>query len=393
MNNKFLHKFNNIISIKIRGRNVYKFISKLIKLKIPIYNLNIINRKEAILKINYNDYKRIKKENRLYDLEDRDYYGKLKFKNFLKKNMIFIIFLLYGLVLLKILSSLIFEIQIIHSNKEIRNLVEKELYDNDIKLYHFQKNYEQLEKIEDKILFNNKDKLEWIEIENIGTKYLVKIEERKINDSILDNQKQHIVASKNNVITKITASHGVILKNVGDYVKKGDVLISGNITLPDGSFVIGHANGKVYGEVWYTTTTFHPYIYKEEKLTGKVKDVYVLKFLNKRFSLFDFSKFKTFRSRENIILESSFSFLKFIKEKQYEVSIIDEVYTKEELTNKIISIASKKITDKLNDEEYIKSYYILDEKETQDGLSLKIFFSVVEEVGEVQVIERDNGIE
>ena len=61
MKNTFLNKIDSIISIKITGKNVYNFINKIIKNKINIYNLDIINRKEAIVKIKYKDYLKLKK--------------------------------------------------------------------------------------------------------------------------------------------------------------------------------------------------------------------------------------------------------------------------------------------------------------------------------------------
>ena len=60
MKNTFLNKIDSIISIKITGKNVYNFINKIIKNKINIYNLDIINKKEAIVKIKYKDYLKLK---------------------------------------------------------------------------------------------------------------------------------------------------------------------------------------------------------------------------------------------------------------------------------------------------------------------------------------------
>ena len=66
MKNTFLNKIDSIISIKITGKNVYNFINKIIKNKINIYNLDIINKKEAIVKIKYKDYLKLKKMHTIY---------------------------------------------------------------------------------------------------------------------------------------------------------------------------------------------------------------------------------------------------------------------------------------------------------------------------------------
>ena len=286
-----------------------------------------------------------------------------------------------------ILSKMIFSIEVIHSNKDIRNLIYKELNYHDIKTFTFKKDYHKLESIENKILSDNKDKLEWIEINVSGTKYIVKVLERKLNDNNVDNNIYNIVASKNAIISKVKASHGVILKNTNDYVKRGEVIISSNVILPNGSVNLTNASGDVYGEVWYEVEATHPYIYKEESVTGKKKKVYVIKFLNKRFSIFDFNHFDTFKYNEKIILKDNYNIIRFVKEKQYELKVIDEYYTKEELINKIVDIAKNKISKNLEEDEYIKNYYILEEVENESGITLKIFFSVIESIGVLEKVE------
>ena len=74
------------------------------------------------------------------------------------------------------------------------------------------------------------EKIEWLEIDSIGTKYVVKVEERIKNEPIVDNKTQHIVAKKNAMILEIYAESGEIKVKKNDYVEKGDVLISGFIT-------------------------------------------------------------------------------------------------------------------------------------------------------------------
>ena len=139
-----------------------------------------------------------------------------------------------------------------------------------------------------KILEDNKDKIEWIEITETGTSYIIRVEERKIKEDNDDNVSYDIVSSKNAIIYSIEATSGEKVKKTNDYVTKGDVIISGSITKPDGNKIIGTAKGEVYGEVWYVVEVDYPFIYKEETQTGKVKEVYVINFLGHRISLFDF---------------------------------------------------------------------------------------------------------
>lgn len=389
MENKYLKRLDKIVKIKVSGRNVYRFIDRLIKDKVYIYDLKIINIKNVIIKINYDDYLIIKDKKSIYDIDLLDVYGKLKIKKYFKEHYVFIIFLIIGYVVLMFLSNFIFDIEVVHANFEIRELVYRELRKNGIEKYIFRKSYQELENIEKNILDNNKTKIEWIEINRSGTKYIVRVEERKIDKGEERFEYQDIVSSKSGIITKVLAESGEIIKNTNDYIKGGEVVISGNITLPDGSSVLSRASGKVYAEVWYLVDVSYPYIYREEILTGRAKEVFLIKFLNKRISLFDFSKFNTFKKSDRILFGDIFKFFSFIKEKQYEMIVIDEFYTKEEVVVKAVERAVTRVKDTLREDEQIIKYRILSTYYDESKVNLKIFFSVNEEVSEVRKIDNN----
>lgn len=389
MENKYLKRLDKIVKIKVSGRNVYRFIDRLIKDKVYIYDLKIINIKNVIIKISYDDYLILKDKKSIYDIDLLDVYGKLKIKKYFKEHYVFIIFLIIGYVVLMFLSNFIFDIEVVHANFEIRELVYRELRKNGIEKYIFRKSYQELENIEKNILDNNKTKIEWIEINRSGTKYIVRVEERKIDKGKERFEYQDIVSSKSGIITKVLAESGEIIKNTNDYIKGGEVVISGNITLPDGSSVLSRASGKVYAEVWYLVDVSYPYIYREEILTGRAKEVFLIKFLNKRISLFDFSKFNTFKKSDRILFGDIFKFLSFIKEKQYEMIVIDEFYTKEEVVVKAVERAVTRVKDTLREDEQIIKYRILSTYYDESKVNLKIFFSVNEEVSEVRKIDNN----
>lgn len=389
MENKYLKRLDKIVKIKVSGRNVYRFIDRLIKDKVYIYDLKIINIKNVIIKISYDDYLILKDKKSIYDIDLLDVYGKLKIKKYFKEHYVFIIFLIIGYVVLMFLSNFIFDIEVVHANFEIRELVYRELRKNGIEKYIFRKSYQELENIEKNILDNNKTKIEWIEINRSGTKYIVRVEERKIDKGEERFEYQDIVSSKSGIITKVLAKSGEIIKNTNDYIKGGEVVISGNITLPDGSSVLSRASGKVYAEVWYLVDVSYPYIYREEILTGRAKEVFLIKFLNKRISLFDFSKFNTFKKSDRILFGDIFKFLSFIKEKQYEMIVIDEFYTKEEVVVKAVERAVTRVKDTLRKDEQIIKYRILSTYYDESKVNLKIFFSVNEEVSEVRKIDNN----
>ena len=389
MKNIYLENYSNTVKIKVEGKNINNYIKRLIKNKINIIKLIPISYKEVHIIIKYNDYKKLIKYNTIYKTSIINTYGKIKIKELLKKNSILIINMLIGLVLIIFLSNIIFSIDIIHEDKEIRELLKEELNKNGIKKYTFKKNYQTIEQIENKILNDNKDKLEWIEIKESGAKYIIRVEERKTNDKKEKYEYQNIISKKEAIITKINAQSGEKIKQINDYVKKGDIIISGYITLPDNSKIPTMAKGEVYGEVWYKVSIDYPYIYQEENLTGKNKTIYVINFFNKRISLFNFKKYKSFKYKDKTLLSNNFNTINLIKEKQYELNVLDEVYPEDIAINKAKDYIERKLKKDNNIKE-IKKIIIISKEEKETTIDLKLFVSAIENIGETSKIDINN---
>lgn len=392
MKNIILDRFNNTINIKVHGRNIDRFIKKLYKSKIEILNLNIIDRNTVIIKVNLIDHDKVLKLKSIYEVDDIGYNGLIKFKKYLYRNRFLFFSLIIGYFIILFLSNIIFEVQIVHSNKEIRNLINKELINYDIKKYSFKKNYKKLSSITTKILKDNKDTIEWMSIENVGTKVIVKVEERKLNSDVITYPKQNIIATRSGIIRKVEAKNGVIIRNVNDYVTKGDVVISGEIMDTYGEKLMDtvSAIGKVYAEVWYTVDLEYPLIYKKEEKTGKVKNVYELQIFSKKFSLFDFNKYENSVDKEKVIFKNSILPIKLLKTKKEEVNISDDVLLLEEGLIEAEKAAREKILEKLDNDEYIIDEKKLSFYQKDSKIVAEIFFSVYENIGAPEeIIETD----
>lgn len=387
MENKFLNKFDDIVKVEVTGRNIDNYIKKLIKSKVDIIKLTKKNYKKIYIYVKYEDYIKLKKNKTIYEVKIVEQLGGLKIKEFIKKNIIMFISLILSILLLIFLSNIVFTIEVIHSDSNLKKFVYKELEKNGIKKYTMKKSYNYLEEIEDKILEENKNKLEWIEIIESGTKYIVRLEERLINNDKKENNYQNIIANKSAIITQIIAYNGEKIKAINDYVTKGDIIISGNMLKPNNNSVLVHADGIVYGEVWYTVDVEYPYIYKEETLTGKNKKVIVLNFLNKRISLFDFNKFNSFQINKKTLLYNNILPINLVLEKQYEVNIIDDFLTHDEAVNRAIELGKTKLLESNNKIKEIKKVSILKENKLASKVSLKLFISVIEDIGIAQNIE------
>lgn len=377
---------HNLIKVKVEGKNVNNYLKWLIKNKVHIYKLNIKGSNNLYLVIDYKDYDKLLNYSKSYEITILKYYGTRKYLNSIHRNRIILISLFISIILLFVLSRMIFSIDIVYNDKDMISLVKEELGKHEIKRFRFKKNFNELSKIKKEILDDNKDRLEWIEIIESGTKYIVKLVER--NKEVVEKsfEYQSVVASKNAIITSIKASNGEKVKEVNDYVKKGEVIISGILTEPSGDIIYKKAKGRVLGEVWYKLEVDYPFCYKEEKLTGKKKEGYVINFLNKRIPLLGYSSYHTYEKDTNTIFENNIFPFSFIKEKQYETLVKEEIYTPEEVVNHAIEYAKDKLLKNNNKISEVKKALILDKKINSSNISLKFFVSVIEDITKIEEI-------
>lgn len=380
---------NNNIKVQIEGKNINNYIKWLIKQKINIINLNIINHNRIEIIINQKDYKKINKYSKTHKTKIIKKYGGLKILEIINKNSFILISIIISIIFLYFLSNIIFSIEIVSNNKDIVTLINSELKKYHIEKYKFKKNYSYLTKVKDEILNNNKDRLEWIEIIEEGTKYIIKLVERKQKTITEEYEYQSISTNKDAIITSIKASSGEKIKEINDYVKKDDIIVSGILKKPDGTNIYTKANATVYGEVWYKITTEYPLVYKEEKVTGKSKKVLTINFLNKKISLFPYKKFKEFKTISNNILESNILPISLSKDKQYEVRIKENIYTWEEAISNAIEYSKEKLLKNNSKILNIKKVEILDKEPINSKIKLNLFISVEEDITKIIEIKQE----
>ena len=380
---------NNYILVKIVGRNVNNYIKWLIRNKINIIKLTIVKHNELNIIIDYKDFETLTKYSKTYEVTIIRKYGKLRLFDTIKKNIIILSCLILSIFFIYYLSNYIFSIDIIYNNKEINKLLMKELEKYDIAKFKRKKSFAYLAKVKDKILKDNKDTLEWLEIEESGTKYIVRLVERKKESEVKEYKYQSIVAKKDATITSIKGYAGEKVKSVNEYVKNGDVIISGILTKPNGENLYTKAKGIVIGEVWYKIDIEYPLFYQEEKVTGKNKSVITLYFLNKEIPVFPYKKYKQFKKDSKIIAENNFIPFKIVKEKLYEVNIKEEIYTNEQAILKAQDKALEKLKNNNKDIVKINNIQILNKENNGSKIKVNFFVSVLEDITKIVEVKEE----
>lgn len=387
MKNYLFFIIKSKVNINVKGNNIERFIKRLKNNNIEILNITYISRDEINVKIYKNDYEKVLDIKTIYDIKILNYYGAAKLKNNILNNKFIIILIVIAFIFLYIISSMIFEIDIITNDSKMEFTLREELNDLGIKKYNFKKSYTEIQNIKKQLLDNHKSEIEWIEIENIGTKYIIRYEPRVLNEEKESTPLRHIIAKKDAIISDMNISSGQIIKEVKSYVKKGDVIVSGYITLNGNIKDTVSSKGIIYGETWYNVKVTYPYKYYQNYETGNNKTVFVIKILNKELELFNFNKYETKNIKDYTILKNNILPIKLVKQLQKETNIIDENNTKEEVVEKAVDYSKKKLESNLSNKEYIKDYKILNKIENEDSITLNIFFNIIENITEYQEIE------
>lgn len=377
------------VELKITGRNVERFIHRLYSHHIEILKLEYRDYKTVIITIYAECYDSVMELKTIYEIDQIGASGLIEVKKKMKLNRFFLIGLALGLLFLYGLSNIMYEVEIVHTNKELRTLLYKELEEHGIKKGGIKKRFSELEKIKEKIVNENRDKIEWLEIEAVGTKYVIRVEMRKIKPSKEETENRNVVAKKSAIIRRVEATKGEIIRNTNDYVSAGDIIISGNLKLGEEQKETVSAEGKVYGEVWYKVTVSYPFAYREKKATGKKQTAYIFQFLDKKIQLFPFQYFKTKKEEVTPLLKHSFLPIALLKEKQFETIEIDELNTEDEAISKAEDIALKKIKSQLSDKEEIISKKNLKVEIKDSRIVLEIFFTVLEDITSYQNITEE----
>ncbi len=382
---KFL--ISSKILVKVSGNNVNRFIKRLKNNNIDLISVSCIEDSLAYIKIYVKDLEKLIDLKTIYELKIVKYYGWSKFKNNIFNNKFMILFILIFTIFLYVISNVIFEVDIYTNDYKMKEKLILELEENGIKKYKFKKSYSELQIIKSKILNKYKNELEWIEIESNGTKYLIKYEPRIINKDEDNPKFRNIVAKKDAVITSVDISTGQIVKGVNSYVKKGDVIVSGYIRLNDSIKDVVAAKGIVLGETWYKVNITYPLTYYENYETGNSKNVFVIKFLNNEYELFNFNKYKTKNKKNYVLLKNNLLPISFVKQNQRQTKIINEKNTEKSAINRALECSKSKIEEKLKEKEYIKDYKILNLTRNDNSITLDVFFTIVEDITEYEEID------
>ncbi len=285
------------IKIKVSGNYEY-FFRELLRLNINVYYIDR-KYKELIFIIDSSNLNKVFSIKTSCKVNVCSIYGFLKYKNLLCKYKYVFIFFLVSLFTLFYVSNMVLKIDVYGTNTYIN----KRLY-NYLNKYKYSLflNYNDKNKLRDKILSSNKD-LSYIEFNRYGTSVKVYYKENINYKNNVNNRPRDIVAKRDAIVLKIKCDRGEVITYKYAYVRKGDILISGTIMNKDDVLNKVSSSGKVIGEVWYKVRVDIPKNYKSENLVNLNKKGLFINFLDNKFY---FNKNITSLNNKSVISNSLF---------------------------------------------------------------------------------------
>lgn len=372
--------------IKIEGHRPNSLLSLLIILKIPF-----IKRKETktylILEIEEEYFEKIKKIAPTYQISILKRTGIAYLIHLYKTKKIFLYSIIFSFLIIILLTNIVFSIRVVETDKEIKNMILTDLAENGIKKFSFKVSYKKKEAIREKILAKEKDYLEWLEIEEIGTMYQVKLIRRINNPKEKALKPRSIIAKKKGRITRIEADYGEVIAKKNDVVDKGDTLISGLIKNKEEIKTKVAAKGKVYAEVWYQVNLNLPNIYQEEIKTGKKKKTLEIIFLNKNIFISELFKYSNSISKETILYNDLIIPFKVSLAKKEEIKIKQVPYQEDKNLEKIKKLAINKLKQRIGNNIKILAINVLKKKTIADRIEVELFFKVEEDITSYESLE------
>jgi similar to stage IV sporulation protein len=154
--------------------------------------------------------------------------------------------------------------------------------------------------IEQEVLLSVED-LAWMTINLHGTRVEVQVFERKEAPKQIDEREfYHVVSRADGIISKVEAELGDAKVRTGDTVAKGDILISGTVTLeppkysdlPERYYNL-HARGHVWARTWREMTAIIPVETAVKVFTGRENIIAAINFFGTRVEFFGNSSIST----------------------------------------------------------------------------------------------------
>jgi similar to stage IV sporulation protein len=254
-------------------------------------------------------------------------------------------------------------------------------------------------------LTNDIPELLWVGVRQKGTTYQLEgVEKIVISEEKVEGPR-NLIASKKGVIKRMYVSKGLPKVEVNDYVKPGQVLVSGILNEVQDTqenddkenkkekkkSVLVPAEGEIIASTWYEVDVTIPLKQNYELLTGQQEKKYYLGIKDFKFPIWGF-KSPEYDAIHHDSLETPIKFMKWnLPLKIIETTLSEKEFheidrTKEQAVQAGIKQAKEELQLQLGSEATIVSEKVLHETIENGKVKLELYITVEENIVEAQPI-------
>jgi similar to stage IV sporulation protein len=391
MQYQWLKWINGYLVIKIKGKRIERFINRAIQKRMVIWNIVRQDELQGKMLIRLEDFFRIKPL--LKETNCRvEILSKHGFPFFLRKvkyrYAFFAGFFLF-ISMLFVLSHMIWSVEVIGTEKISKNDVLTVAQQVGVEQGKFSFFLDDPDKISAKLLAKIPN-ASWVGFQMVGTKAQIRIVEKVIPEKKEISAPRNIVAKKSAVVQKIFATKGKVMVKPNDFVRKGDVLVSGLIGKEDQPQQVA-ADGKIEGEVWYETEVTVPLQHGQAVFTGASQQNYYLVVGSHQIKVWGFGH-EPFKHYEKSDDKQVYHFkslglsLGWDIEDEQETKINQVKIAPTEAIAIAKESAKQDIMAKIGKNGYIKEEKVLHQQKENDKVYIKMHIITIEDIAEKQPI-------
>lgn len=389
MDKRWLDLIVGQVTLEVSGRRAEQFINRCLENEVSISNIKRTGKESIVCIVQSEDVRRLRPLLRQSDCKFRIIHR--RGMPFFLKNLSFRKGFVAGMILfmaiLFVLSNMLWRIQIVGADPKTAHEIRQVLKSMGVERGKFQFSLPAKENIQYQIA-HQLDQVAWVGANLSGTTYKFHVLEKETPKREKELSPRNLVATKEAVIYDIYVEQGKAMVQPDQYVRKGDVLISGTIGEGDHSKVVP-ARGKVLGETWYESQATVPLKTELKTYTGKSYTKYAIQFFGFRLPIWgffgpDFSHYDVKTKRVHLKFLGFKLPVAFETRNVLQTKKTKRTYTRQQAVEVAKKLAKKDLLKKLGQKDRIKSEKVLRETVENGTVKVEMHYTVIENIAEEQ---------
>lgn len=391
-NQEMIHWWQGYVIIRISGKKLERLVNQMMNRRFAAWNIIRTTEEDAQLSIALKDFFKLRML--LKETGCRVHIVQKIGLPFLIRRMQHRIGLVVGAIsfciLLYLFSMMIWTVEIEGVRlPEDEQLLREELRSMGVKPGSFKFLVDDPLEIKHKMMESITD-VTWVGFQFQGTQAILKVVEKTIPELEEKTSPRHLVAKKKAIVYDLFVEQGQALVKPNQYVKPGDILVSGIIGSEDNQIIVS-AKGKVLGEVWYETNISIPLKREKTVYTGEIAERFYLKVSSLPIKVWGFGEipFEYFtRNQEEYKPEwRDWSIpITWAKETVRETEQVEETLTEEQAIQLAIQLSREDMRRNIHPNSEIKAENVLRKRIENGKVYIKMHYTVIEEIASEQLI-------